>query len=70
MVQNNPRVDVVVSVKALRSLWEQTSNVPHSTPPVLYSKSGRKLAISTSVGRNSLSQVTKSTLVTMANSMK
>ncbi|KAF4111176.1 hypothetical protein G5714_008207 [Onychostoma macrolepis] len=59
VVQNNPRVNAGVSVKALRSLWEQTSNVPHSTPPVLYSKSGRKLAISTSIDRNSLSQGAK-----------
>ncbi|XP_026072753.1 uncharacterized protein LOC113052556 [Carassius auratus] len=59
VVQHKPRINAGVSVKALRSLWEQTSNVPHSTPPVLYSKSGRKLAISTSVDRNILSQGTK-----------
>ncbi|XP_016138228.1 SH2 domain-containing protein 7 [Sinocyclocheilus grahami] len=59
VVQNKPRVNAGVSVKALRSLWEQTSNVPHGTPPVLYSKSARKLAISTSIDRNSLSQGTK-----------
>ncbi|XP_043100936.1 uncharacterized protein sh2d7 [Puntigrus tetrazona] len=59
VVQNKPRVNPGVSVKALRSLWEQTSNIPHNPPPVLCSKSGRKLAISTSVDRNSLSQATK-----------
>ncbi|XP_016409647.1 SH2 domain-containing protein 7-like [Sinocyclocheilus rhinocerous] len=59
VVQNKPRVNAGVSVKALRSLWEQTSNVPHGTPPVLNSKSARKLAISTSIDRNSLSQGTK-----------
>lgn len=75
VVQNKPTINAGVSVKALRSLWEQTNNIPQNTPPVLYSKSGRKLAISTSVDRNSLSQVTKSAaslvtifLVTMANS--
>ncbi|KAI2662692.1 SH2 domain-containing protein 7 [Labeo rohita] len=56
VVQNKPRVNAGVSVKALRTLWEQTSNIPHGTPPVLYSKSGRKLAISTSIDRNILSQ--------------
>ncbi|KAK2913761.1 hypothetical protein Q8A67_002160 [Cirrhinus molitorella] len=59
VVQNKPRVNAGVSVKALRSLWEQTSNFPHDAPPVLPSKSGRKLAISTSIDRNSLSQGTK-----------
>ncbi|KAK7176535.1 hypothetical protein R3I93_000691 [Phoxinus phoxinus] len=56
VVKNKPWVNSGVSVKALRSLWEQTNNVPHSTPPVLSSKSGRKLTTSTSIDRNSLSQ--------------
>uniref|UniRef100_A0A8C2HET7 Si:ch211-112g6.4 n=1 Tax=Cyprinus carpio TaxID=7962 RepID=A0A8C2HET7_CYPCA len=56
VVQNKPRVNAGVSVKALRSLWEQTNNIPQNTPPVLYSKSGRKLEISTSIDRNILSQ--------------
>ncbi|XP_016128717.1 hematopoietic SH2 domain-containing protein-like [Sinocyclocheilus grahami] len=59
VVQNKPRVNAGVSVKALRSIWEQTSNIPQNTPPVLYSKSVRKLAISSSIDRNSLSQGTK-----------
>ncbi|KTG38332.1 hypothetical protein cypCar_00017171 [Cyprinus carpio] len=59
VVQNKPTINAGVSVKALRSLWEQTGNVLYGPPPVLYSKSGRKLAISTSVDRNSLSQGTK-----------
>ncbi|XP_026067691.1 SH2 domain-containing protein 7 isoform X2 [Carassius auratus] len=57
--QNKPRGSAGVSVKALRSLWEQASNIPQNTPPCLYSKSGRKLEISTSIDRNSLSQGTK-----------
>ncbi|XP_067307166.1 SH2 domain-containing protein 7 [Pseudorasbora parva] len=56
VVKNKPWVNSGVSVKALRSLWEQTSNVPYSTPPVLHSKSGRKLKTSTSIDRDSLSQ--------------
>ncbi|XP_039518581.1 uncharacterized protein si:ch211-112g6.4 isoform X2 [Pimephales promelas] len=56
VVKNKPWVNSGVSVKALRSLWEQTNIVPHCTPPVLSSKSGRKLTTSTSIDRNSLSQ--------------
>ncbi|XP_051569146.1 uncharacterized protein sh2d7 [Myxocyprinus asiaticus] len=59
VVQSKPIVNLGVSVKALRSLWEQTCDVAHGTPPVLSTKSGRKLTTCTSFDRNSLSQDTK-----------
>ncbi|XP_065123930.1 uncharacterized protein sh2d7 [Paramisgurnus dabryanus] len=54
--QIKPTITLGVSVRALRSLWEQASGVHHETSPVPPSKSSRKLTTSTSFDRNSLSQ--------------
>nr|XP_055058376.1 hematopoietic SH2 domain-containing protein [Misgurnus anguillicaudatus] len=54
--QIKPTITLGVSVRALRSLWEQTSGVHHETSPDPPSKSNRKLTTSTSIDGDSLSQ--------------
>lgn len=58
VVQSKPIIRLGVSVKALTSLWEQTSDGHQETSSVLPPKSSRKLTTSTSIDRDSHSQVT------------
>lgn len=58
VVQSKPIIKLGVSVKALKSLWEQTSDAHQETCSVLHPKSSRKLTTSTSCDRDSHSQVT------------
>ncbi|KAA0723276.1 SH2 domain-containing protein 7 [Triplophysa tibetana] len=56
VVQSKPIIRLGVSVKALTSLWEQTSDGHQETRSVLPPKSSRKLTTSTSFDRDSHSQ--------------
>ncbi|XP_056606139.1 uncharacterized protein sh2d7 isoform X2 [Triplophysa dalaica] len=56
VVQSKPIIRLGVSVKALTSLWEQTSDGHQETSSVLPPKSSRKLTTSTSFDRDSHSQ--------------
>ncbi|XP_056606146.1 hematopoietic SH2 domain-containing protein isoform X3 [Triplophysa dalaica] len=59
VVQSKPIIRLGVSVKALTSLWEQTSDGHQETSSVLPPKSSRKLTTSTSFDRDSHSQQDK-----------